>query len=325
MSKDSNIEWTGHTWPIVTGCDFAGEGCPNCYALKDSWRLSHNPNSKISEPYKDTVIKAANGKLQWSGVVKVHIDRLNWVLKWKKPAKIFVCNMADLFHEKVPDDFIDLAFAYMAIAQRHTFQILTKRPERMQSYMRNCKQRIRRAAVDLGRELKLPYETYEPYETCEFEWPLPNGWLGVSVENQKAADTRIPILVETPAKVKFLSCEPLLEELDLSEFLNIDYYVSAMETPCGTGIKYYNAIDWIIAGGESGPNARVCHVEHLRSLVQDCQSAEIPIFIKQLGTKPMLNNQPYKISDSEALRRNRKGGILTEFPEDLQLREFPTN
>jgi protein gp37 len=323
MSKDSNIEWTENTWGLVTGCEFAGEECINCYALKDSWRLSHNPIIKVSEPYRDTVIKTANGKKQWSGVIKCHPDRLKWVLKWKQPSKIFVCNMADLFHKEVPDDFIDLAFAYMAIANHHTYQVLTKRAERMYKYFTvESAQRVSRIYHQLlldGVAGKVKQD-YVKRHCMVFDidewWPMSNVWLGVSAGTQKAADERIPFLTETPAKVRFLSCEPLLEELDLSEFLNIDYYVPTMQTPDDSGVLYYNAIDWIIAGGESGPHSRVCHIEHLRSLTHQCQKAQVRIFIKQLGAKPLLNNAPYKISD-------KKGGILTEFPEDLQIRQFP--
>ena len=128
-------------------------GCLNCYAIKESWRLAHHPNPKVSEPYKDTVIKDDNGRLKWSGLVKCHPDRLNWVLEWTKPSMVFVSNMADLFDADVPVEFFAQVWAHMAIAQIHTFQILTKVPERMREYLSIAKQRVRRAAVDLGRSL----------------------------------------------------------------------------------------------------------------------------------------------------------------------------
>lgn len=232
------------------------------------------------------------------------------LIKIRSPKKIFLCSMTDLFGEWVPDAWLDRASAYMAIASQHTFQILTKRPERMKPYLQQgAKQRIRRGAVDVGRLLNLAPERYEPYETCDFDWPLSNIWLGTSVENQKAADDRIPSLIQTPVSVRFLSCEPLLESIDIRDYLQL-------------------GIDWVIVGGESGTGARPCHVDWIRSIVQQCQQSETAVFVKQLGSNPLLTAcyidgvattyQKLKLAD-------RKGGDINEFPEDLRVREFPIN
>ena len=236
--------------------------------------------------------------------------------------------MTDLFGEWVPDAWLDRAFAYMAIASQHTFQILTKRPERMKPYLQSgAKQRIRRGAVDVGRLLNLAPERYEPYETCDFDWPLSNIWLGTSVENQKAADDRIPSLLKTPAAVRFLSCEPLLESIDLRKYLGICSGCQSCEFQGGHRIGL-SRINQAIVGGESGTGARPCHVDWIRSIVQQCQQSETAVFVKQLGSNPLLTAcyidgvattyQKLKLAD-------RKGGDINEFPEDLQVRKFPIN
>ncbi len=333
MSQKSKIQWTENTWPIVTGCRMRSPGCLNCYAIKDSWRLSHNPNPKISEPYKDTVVKDESGKLKWSNVVKCHPERLGWVLQWKKPSMVFVSNMADLFDADVPDEFIDQVWAHMAIASHHQFQVLTKEPERMKLYLRGgAKQRIRRATVDLGRELNLPHEVYLDFETCQFDWPLNNVWVGTSVENQAMANKRIRYLLETPAAVRFLSCEPLLGELDLSEWLaeplgegicdvceeTGQLYALDSGPVAGAAIctKCCPRLDWVITGGES--QGRPCHQDWLRSVVQQCQRAKVKVFVKQLGSYSIEG-----ITDVKVKLKDRKGGDINEFPNDLQIRQFP--
>ena len=332
MSQNSDIQWTDNTWPPVTGCEFASPGCINCYALKDSWRLSHNPNPKVSEPYEGTAVKAANGKLQWSGLVKTHPDRLDWPLKWNKPSRIFVCNMADLFHEDVPFAFIDSVFAIMAIAHQHTYQVLTKRSKRIKEYFgdRNRARWITDAALDFLRDEKNPLRWKYPVEKFSVRIPLPNVWLGVSVENQKAADDRIPDLISTPAAIRFLSCEPLLEAVNLSTWLPIEWSELAEEWIEAWPEKnaYNGMIHQIIIGGESGANARPCHLDWVRSLVSQCRVAGVPVFVKQLGQNP-IDSVPY----IEGVARNhfhfqlklkdRKGGDMSEWPEDLRIRRFP--
>jgi protein gp37 len=251
VSIESLIEWTDATWNFILGCKAVSTGCAFCYAIRTCWRLAHNPNPKIAAAYAGLVRQLADGKLVWTGKINVIEERLTLPLRWKRPRKIFVNSQSDLFHEDVPFDVIDRAFAVMALCPQHTFQILTKRPERMREY---------------------------------FNWGapnraiLPNVWLGTSVENQKAADERIPDLLATPAAVRFLSCEPLLGPVDVAKWLVPD--------ECGCGgydPAFKNCIDWVIAGGESGPKARPMHPDWARSLCDQCVAADVPFFFKQWG------------------------------------------
>jgi protein gp37 len=241
VSEKSTIEWTDATWNPVTGCTKVSPGCDHCYAERITNRFG-GPGAF------DTVV--------------LHPERLTMPLHWKKPRMVFVNSMSDLFHDDVPDEFIRDVFVKMEVCTEHTFQILTKRPGRMASL--------------LGR-WKREWETAERMPTTIPRIPLPNIWLGTSVEDQKWADVRVPKLLETPAAVRFLSCEPLLGPIDF-EFLG------ELELPADVdGAPYAGGIDWVIAGGESGPDARPMHPDWARSLRDQCIEAEIPFFFKQWG------------------------------------------
>lgn len=247
------------------------------------------------------------------------------LVKMRSPKKVFLCSMTDLFGEWVSDDWLDRAFAYMAIASQHTFQILTKRPERMQKYFRSCRNRIRFEIVGLGRELNLPEEQYELYETYEFDWPLANIWLGTSIENQKTADDRIPLLFKTPASVRFLSCEPLLEDLDLRPYLGVCIGCQNCEFQGNHAIGQ-SKIDWIIIGGESGLGARLCNIDWIRSLVLQSKAADTAVFVKQLGSMPIKSFAyiaDIGFSHTQIKLKDRKGADINEFPKDLKIRNFP--
>ena len=199
-------------------------------------------------------------------------EALEIPLKWKKPRRIFVNSMSDFFHESVPFGWIDKIWEIMKSTPRHTYQVLTKRPDRM-------------------------------FEYAKTNQTLPNVLLGVTVENQQAANDRIPLLLQCPAALRFLSCEPLLESVSLG--------------------KWINDLDWVIVGGESGPGARNCNIEWMESIVRECQQAAVPVFVKQLGARPFSPYSPmfgtlisWPISD-------RKGAIVAEFPEYLQVQQFP--
>lgn len=229
----TKIEWTDETWNPVTGCTKVSEGCDHCYAETIAHRF-------------------AGTKAYPNGFdVTLRPERLDQPLRWKRPRKVFVNSMSDLFHKDVPDDYIARVFAVMALAPQHTFQVLTKRPGRMRSLLSSEQFE---SAVFLATEGRFP-------------WPLPNVWLGTSVENQKWADVRIPLLLDTPAAIRFLSCEPLLGPIDLFAW-NIDR---------GT------RVDWVIVGGESGPRARPMHPDWARQLRDDCLTAGIPFHFKQWG------------------------------------------
>jgi protein gp37 len=190
-------------------------------------------------------------------------DKLALPLRWTKPRKVFVNSMSDLFHEKVSDEYIARVFSVMACAERHTFQLLTKRHGRMRSLLNS---EAFRELVFKCQALELPGDVMGDY------WPLPNVWLGVSAEDQKRADLRIPALLDTPAAVRFISAEPLLGPIDLSRFVEDD------------GEKFdLPPLSWVIVGGESGPGARPMHPDWARSLRDQCVAAGVPFLFKQWG------------------------------------------
>ena len=298
MGDRTGIAWTDATWNPVTGCTKVSAGCKNCYAEQVADRFWGD--RKFTD-------------------VQCHDDRLDQPLRWRKPRRVFVNSMSDLFHDAVPDAFITRVFQHMGMAPHHTFQVLTKRPERMARMLHGHLGRWRNAGP-----VWVPTMNYTGV-------PLPHVWLGVSVEDQSAADERISLLLQTPAAVRFLSCEPLIGPLDLSRVVlkksnppkpNLSFdalcgWYGGAEPVCRT------RIDWVIAGGESGPGARPCDVAWIRSLVQQCQDAAVPCFVKQLGALP-VDSQGESIGEVIQLRVNdRKGGDPSEWPEDLRVQEFP--
>jgi protein gp37 len=206
MSQNTTIEWTDTTWQPITGCTIVSPGCTNCYAMKlAGTRLRHHPSrAGLTHETKAGPV--------WTGEVRLNEEWLLQPLRWKKPQKIFVCAHGDLFHENVPDEWIDKVFAVMAMASQHTFQVLTKRPVRMRDYINavvfNEPCRINQHIDDLGGDIN----SWSP--------PMRNLWLGLSCERQKEADERIPLLLETPAAVRFISAEPLLSAIDLRQSMH---------------------------------------------------------------------------------------------------------
>ncbi len=272
MADGTKIEWTDATWNPITGCAIVSPGCTNCYAMKlAGTRLKNHPS-------RNGLTKDTKAGPVWTGEVRLNRQWLDQPLRWTKPRMIFVCAHGDLFAEGVDQVWIDHVFAVMALAPQHTFQVLTKRPERMREYILGMSSRrgfiAGYGALVRGGNLPDHYET--AYEAVAK--PLPNVWLGVSVEDQKRADERIPILLDTPAAVRWISAEPLLGPLDLVTFLggtlrigNIFIKVPAVR------------LDWVVAGGESGPDARPMHPDWARSLRDQCAAAEVPFLFKQWG------------------------------------------
>lgn len=264
---DTNIEWTDKTWNPVVGCTKVSQGCKNCYA-----KTLHDKRHKAYLEHRG--IFPANGKpipAQYAEpfeTVQLKRGRLRDPLHWRRPARVFVNSVSDLFHPDVPDEFIDEVFAVMAIAKQHTFQVLTKRPERMAAYL-NYRWRVDHICAQWYGFSEQPAEPQA--------WPLPNVWQGTSVENQEAADKRIPHLLETPAAVRFLSCEPLLGPVNLGPYLWEE------AGPAWAGKNPSPGIHWVIVGGESGHGARAMHLDWARSLRDQCSSAGIPFFYKQTG------------------------------------------
>lgn len=320
MAKKSNIEWTGVTWNPLAGCSRISTGCENCYAEKMTKRLS-----AMGQPKYHGLL---NGHGRFNGVVNFDENALILPLKTKKPETYFVNSMSDLFHENVQDEWIDQVFAVMALCPQHTFQILTKRPERMKSYLSdsNVWYRITDYAYLSEVARKGKSEIGEQFGQ-HFEKPLPNVWLGVSAENQEQASKRIPILLQTPAAIRWVSAEPLLSGIEFVKRIDSMNHVDMLK-----GIRYWKGhhvqtvckLDWIVAGGESGANSRPCELAWIRSIVEQCNAASVPVFVKQLGSKPICERL-IEFHSPVIKLKNKKGGNIEEFPEDLQIREFPTS
>jgi protein gp37 len=286
MSKTS-IEWTQRVWNPIVGCSIVSPGCTNCYAMKMAARLEaiqlaeHELGKRpILGPYCGTT-KKVNGNAVWTGEInRASNETLLQPLKRRKPTTYFVNSMSDLFHEDVPDEWIDQVFAVMALCPQHIFQVLTKRAARMRDYV--CKRGGDWMVVlpDAHPAGHLPITKHEViarigdttpehralYRAQATQWPLPNVQLGVSIERQKEADERIPLLLQTPAAVRFISAEPLLGPLDVQLWM-----------------LTYPSLDWVIVGGESGPGARPMHPVWARSLRDQCAAAGVPFFFKQWG------------------------------------------
>jgi protein gp37 len=278
MAKQNKggISWTDQTWSPVTGCTKISAGCAHCYAER-----MHNRFNKI-KPFNE---------------ITLHPDRLDQPLHWKKPRMVFVCSVSDLFHEGVPDEFIDKVFAIMALCPQHTFQCLSKRPLRMLKYFNPTSgdplfTRINDAAWDVtGKTGFALYPTHKHGMVPDRRWPPVNCWLGCTAENQALADERIPLLLKTPAAVHFVSCEPLLENINL----RIGYYrcscgawerhgnIHQICPDCGKQWIANQKLDLAIVGGESGPGARPCHPDWVRSLRDQCVSAGVPFHFKSWG------------------------------------------
>jgi protein gp37 len=268
MADGSKIEWTDATWNVITGCSVVSPGCTNCYAMRLAGTRLRN------DPSRAGLTQASKTGPVWNGQVRFNEQWLDQPLRWRRPRRIFVAAHGDLFHEAVPDEWIDRVFAVMALAPQHTFQVLTKRSARMRAYLTHdggfgrwgyIEHRARQIA-DLRGVVIPSTKTLATYG----ERYLPNVWFGVSTEDQRRADERIPDLLATPAAIRFLSAEPLLGPIDLRA-IRWGHSNALMR------------LDWIIAGGESGPAARPMHPDWARSLRDQCAAARRAFFLKQWG------------------------------------------
>jgi len=271
MADNSKIEWTEASWNPVTGCVEVSPGCDNCYAKTFAERWRGIPGHHFEQGFD----------------VTLRPERLGQPMRWTRPRRIFVNSMSDLFHDAIPDEFIARVFAVMAATPRHTYQLLTKRHARMRSLLNNPEWRSdvfpRESVLDLhGPSRPLP------------TWPLSNVWLGVSVEDQKWADIRIPALLDTPAAIRWLSMEPLLGPVDLRDCAGVD----ALEQDWvggdsgGSGAPH-PFVDWVVVGGESGRGARPMEPSWARSLRDQCTKAGVPFFFKQWGQWAPDGDAPY--------------------------------
>jgi protein gp37 len=262
-----------------------------------------------------------------SGILKVKRNRDGSVtLTRERPRRIFVNSMSDLFHENVTDEMRDRIFAVMALCPQHIFQVLTKRPERMLKYLTTSSVlRTDRLTKIVG--LNFPIGTESKLQPIA--WPLPNVWLGVSVENQAAADERIPLLLQTPAALRFVSCEPMLGSVDLLRTPRPGYMHDWLTGEYETVREHRSTphLDWVIAGGESGPGARPMHPEWARALRDQCDEAGVPFFFKQWGeylpvTADSIGPHVVEFDDQKYLKCGKKaagslldGGEYKKFPE----------
>lgn len=301
MADKSNIEWTDATWNPIVGCSIKSPGCANCYAMPMAKRIEAMFAGTTGAPQYRDLTKTVKGKAVFTGKVALAPDHiLTQPLRWKRGRKIFVNSMGDLFHENVPDEWIDKVFAVMALCPQHTFQVLTKRAERMRKYLATSfddGKSFDRVVIEMMRYTDAGYpcrrESYErhgmPYRAPRSAadwWPLPNVWLGVSTERQQEADERIPHLLATPAAVRFISAEPLLGPIDLYSLRHSpDDYWPRWDALKGfkSNHKHTAKLDWVIVGGESGSGARPMHPDWVRSLRDQCDAADVPFFFKQWG------------------------------------------
>ncbi len=246
MANKSKIEWCDATWNPITGCTPVSDGCTNCYAKRmvERFPKAHGERAGV----ETGTGKAALNPIPFSSIVP-HYDRLDQPMCWKRPRRIFVCSMGDLFHEDLAlFEETEKIFEVISACYKHTFMVLTKRPQRM------------RAAVEHYLRDGFPY--------------FPNLWLGVTTENQEAANRRIPILLQTPAAVRFVSVEPMLGPIDLKPF----FEWTDMDNE-----RVNRGPHWVICGGESGPGARPMNPLWVQDLRDQCASASVPFFFKQWG------------------------------------------
>lgn len=276
MADKTCISWTDATWNPIVGCSVVSPGCTNCYAMRDAARIVRcSEGAGRASHYEGTIEPSKAGPV-WTGKVALAPDRIvTTPLSWRRPRRIFVNSMGDLFHESVPDEWIDRVFAVMALAPQHTFQVLTKRSARMREYLSG--EALRRVARAANR-----IRTVDGL----IGWPLPNVWLGVTAEDQTRANERIPDLLATPAAVRFVSCEPMLGPVDLRNVSPADKY----EIDVLSGYDFDQGLvgprlDWVICGGESGPNARPMHPDWARGLRDQCAAAGVPFHFKQWGKR----------------------------------------
>lgn len=244
MADHTDISWADSTWPVTVGCNKVSAGCSGCYAMRDARRMGNNPNPKVSDVYSELVVRQGNGLLNWTGTVRELPERLDWPARWREHRDVFVCSQSDLFHEGISDEFIGRVFSAMWNYSWHTYYVLTKRPERL---------------VKLLQET--PPDGLQDFNSTNF----PHVMVGISAEDQKAAEECLPYLIQVPLDPtqRFVSAEPLIGSLDLS--------------------RWIHQIGGIIAGGESGSHARPMHPAWPRRLRDQCDAAEVIFHFKQWG------------------------------------------
>lgn len=295
--KNTPIEWTDHSWPVLNGCRRKSEGCRNCYAERlIATRLRHTAK------YKGLAVYTEGGP-RWTGASRLWLPDLDMPLKLRKPSRIFVVDMGDLFFEGNSNEEIAAVFGVMAAAPQHTFQVLTKRPERAAAWFKWIAEQEHPeggpSSADVCGVMAANYGANVDWLGLRAKWPLPNVWLGASAENQETYNERVPVLVhQCPAALHWVSLEPQLGPIRLR----------------GTGHIH---LGWVVQGGESGPGARPFNLDWARAMRDECVESGIPYFLKQIGARPIRSDgQGFALT-------NRKGGDMADWPESLRVREFP--
>jgi protein gp37 len=289
MSNKSKIQWTDATWQTSTGCSHSGmRGCDNCFAIRDAWRMSANPNPKIHMRYAGTVERHVNDCLRWTGRINLLPDQLEKPLHWKRPRRVFVNSLSDLFHQDVPDEYIAAVFGVMAATPQHTYQLLTKRYQRLPKWFKWVESDgdVNRCVCDMFGVEKLNQYMLrnEPMElddrvgewdhliTDPPEWPLENVWPGASASTQKEAEQVHKHLSKTPAAIRWYSLEPLVGPIP--------------DLPL-------DGISWVVVGGEGGPNRRECKNEWIENIIEQCVAAGVPVFVKQCHHEGEVVKMPW--------------------------------
>jgi protein gp37 len=353
MGQDTGIEWCDSTWNPTRGCSRKSEGCRHCYAERNAARFS-GPG----QPYEGLIthrLKVISDddqhtEARWNGTVRLVPERFADPIRWRRPRRIFINSMSDLFHESIPNEEIAAVLAVIGAAPQHTFISLTKRPDRMRAWfewlattgyapghvLAECLAKVARRGAGFDPRFQDQewlihlinvvngHATWKhapdsnPADGSRPRWPLPNLWVGASVENQAAADERISEILATPAAVRLLSCEPLLGPVQAKLTGCFHDGAGTPERPdeLETHTECAPRIDWVIAGCESGPGARPCEVDWLRSLRDQCEEAGVAYFLKQARPGPGIGMGPGS---------HRKPGGIYGAPllDDVQHLAFP--
>jgi protein gp37 len=326
MSK-TTISWTDETINPFVGCTKVSEECRSCYAEA----AAASPRLQQFPQYKNVVDEHGH----WTGHVEFIPRFIDKLFTYKKPRRIFLPSMSDAFHENVKDEWLDQLFAAIALNPHLTLQILTKRPRRMMEYC-NALPTLDNVPDEMSRRY---FDKTKEYKEFHPTFPLPNLWLGVTAGTQKSADDRIPLLLQTPAAVRFVSVEPMLEEVNLSKYLG-DYWtcpecndtdefkwmlpknkefcgVCAGDTGRDVRLKRRGqGIHQVIVGGESGSKSREFHLEWAEDIHRQCQITGTKFFMKQVGANAYYRGQQFKT-------KSRAGADASEWPEHLRVQEFP--
>lgn len=348
----TKIEWThvpgykGETWNPVIGCARVSAGCRNCWAEKMARRLVEmsGHNGTGGGPYAEVVKwdgRSPVGSADeagaeygtplplWNGNALFLPERLDQPLRWRKPRCIFVPSMGDLFHRDITNEQIAAVFGVMAACPQHIFIIATKRARGMRGWFDWL--RVLRAQALGDAEVRICIGAADRYGLRRGHvdyppWPLPNVWLGVSVENQPTADERIPLLLQCPAAVRWVSYEPALGPVDWRNIVDSEggRYDSLTGGMSGSEDQGGPALDWIVCGGESGPGARPFDVNWARATIEQCRETATACFIKQLGAHPVRSQPGAGPGAYGVVLRHRKGADPDEWPAGLRVRQYPT-